>query len=76
MVVGKLRKLGIVDPRIAVGDLMIRPALRAVRQRGRVTHDKPNLEQPRRVLVIAARLLRSRLRRIEAAPPGQATHAK
>jgi len=76
MVVFELSKLGIVDPGIAIGDLMVRPAFRTLGQLRSITHGEPDLEKTHGILAIAGLFLRAGLLRVETAAPCETTPAE
>lgn len=72
MIILDSRNCGIVDPRVAIGHLMVGPAFGPVRQPGSVAKNKPELEETRRIPMIARCFLRPGLGRMESASPRQA----
>ena len=76
VIVGQVGELGIIDPSVPVGDLVVRPVVRAVGELGRVAEDKADSKETRGIFVIAVRFLRSRLRRVEATAPGETALAE
>jgi hypothetical protein len=64
-------QVGIIDPGVPVGDLMVGPALGALGQRWGVAENRAEEEKTCRVAVIVGLLLRARLGRVEAAAPGE-----
>ena len=69
-------QLGIVDPCIAIGDLMVRPAFGARRQSGGISHDEANFEKPHWVAAIIRFLLQAGLRRMKPPAPRQTAPAE
>lgn len=76
MIIGQVRELRIVDPGIAVGDLMIGPGLRAFGKLGGITENHSDLEEARRITTVTAHFLWSRLGRMQSASPREPAPAK
>ena len=76
VVIGEVGQLGIIDPRVMVGHLMVRPILRSFRQFRRITQHLANSEKACGIAMIAAQLLQAGLRGMKSPAPRQASLAE